>query len=61
MKYETWASDSGVRSTYSVVGFNEGVVDGDDIDVRVLDGVSEDDATDAAEAVDSDLDRRHDC
>jgi hypothetical protein len=43
------------------VGFNERIVDGDDIDVIVLDSVSEDDTTNAAETVDSNLDGRHFC
>jgi len=38
-----------------VLGLNEGVVHGDDVDVLVLDGVAEDDATNAAETVDTDL------
>lgn len=41
--------------TYSVLGLDEGVVDGDNLDVGVLDGVAEDNATDATEAVDSNL------
>ena len=62
------------RKTYSVVGLNEGVVDGDDVDIVVLDAmdllayghhhetpdevysrVAEDNATNAAETVDTDL------
>lgn len=63
-------------STHSVLGLNEGVVDGDNVHVIVLDTVkegsagastdsqhhgqdlrvSEDDTSDATEAVDSDLD-----
>lgn len=35
---------------------NEGVVDGNDLDITVLDGVAEDDATNAAKAVDANLD-----
>jgi hypothetical protein len=46
--------------TYSVVGFNEGIVDSDNFNVIVLNGISEDDTTNAAETVDSNLDR-HDC
>jgi hypothetical protein len=59
--------------TYGVLGLNERVVDGDDVDVLVLDAarcqipilllcvflmnirVAEDDATNAAETVDTDL------
>lgn len=46
----------GGRRSYSVVGLNEGVVDGNNLDITVLDGVAEDDATNAAEAVDANLD-----
>lgn len=42
--------------TYSVGGLNEGVVDRNDLDVVVLDGVAEDDTTDTAKSVDADLD-----
>jgi hypothetical protein len=37
--------------THQVVRVDEGVVDGDDIDVAVLDGVSEDDTSDSTESV----------
>lgn len=40
---------------YGVGGLNEGVVDGDNIDVVKLDGIAEDNASNATEAVDSDL------
>lgn len=40
---------------YGVGGLNEGVVDGDNIDVVELDGIAEDNASNATEAVDSDL------
>ena len=43
------------RTTYSVLGLDEGIVDGNNLDVGVLDGVAEDDAADATEAVDADL------
>ena len=43
-------------ATYSIVGLNEGVVDGNDLDVRVLNGIAEDDTANAAEPVDADLD-----
>lgn len=43
-------------ATYSVGGLNEGVVDSDDLDIRVLDGVAEDDTADTAKSVDADLD-----
>lgn len=39
---------------------NEGVVDSDDLNVGVLDGVAEDDTSNAAEAVDADLDNHCD-
>ena len=61
-------------NAYSVVGLNEGVVDGDDLDIVVLDAggaisrelelqlpqemnlrIAEDDTTNAAETVDTDL------
>lgn len=41
--------------SYGVGGLNEGVVDGDNIDVVKLDGIAEDNASNATEAVDSDL------
>lgn len=49
----------GGMGSYGVVGLNERVVDGDDVDVIVLNGVSEDDTTNAAETVDSNLCRSH--
>jgi hypothetical protein len=48
------------QQTYSVVGFNERIVDSDDFDVIVLDGISEDDTTNAAETIDANLDGSHD-
>lgn len=45
--------------THSVFGLDEGVVDGDDLDIGVLDGVAEDDTANATEAVDADLDGSH--
>jgi hypothetical protein len=42
--------------TYSILGLNEGVVDGNDLDIGVLDGIAEDNAADTAEPVDADLD-----
>lgn len=42
--------------TYSIGGLNEGVVDSNDLDVGVLDGVAEDNTTDTAKSVDADLD-----
>ncbi len=47
-------------STYSVVGLNEGVVDSNDIDITVLNGIAEDNAANAAEAVDASLDDHFD-
>lgn len=41
------------------MGLNERVVDGDDVNVIVLNSISEDDTTDTTEAVDSDLDWCH--
>jgi hypothetical protein len=46
---------------HGVVGFDEGVVDGDDIDFIILDGISEDDTADTAETVDANLCWTHDC
>lgn len=47
------------KATYSVVGLNEGVVDGNDLDIRVLSGIAENNAANTTEAVDSDLDGSH--
>lgn len=47
------------EKTYSVVRLNEGVVDGDDLDVLELGGVAEDDSANATESVDADLDGSH--
>jgi hypothetical protein len=46
--------------THGVVGLNEGVVDSNDINLVVLDGIAEDDTTDTTEAVDSHLSLGHD-
>ena len=46
-------------ATYSVVGLNEGIVDGNDLDIGVLDGIAENNAANATEAVDSNLDGSH--
>ena len=43
------------------MGFNEGIVDGDDVDVVVLNRIAEDDTTDTAESVDANLCRSHVC
>lgn len=45
---------------YSVVGLNEGVVDGNDLDIGVLGSVAEDDTANAAKTVDADLDDHFD-
>jgi hypothetical protein len=47
------------RSTYGVVRLNERVVDSNNLDVGVLDGVAEDDTADTTETVDADLDGSH--
>jgi hypothetical protein len=41
--------------TYSVVWLNEWIVNSDDVDIVVLDGIAEDNATNTTEAIDSDL------
>jgi hypothetical protein len=46
--------------TYSVMGFNERIVDGNDINLVVLNGISEDDTTNAAKTVDTNFCRSHD-
>ncbi len=43
------------------MGFNERIIDGDNVDIVVLNCVSEDDTTNAAETIDSHFDRGHDC
>jgi hypothetical protein len=42
------------------VGFNERIVDSDNVNVIVLDSISEDDTTNAAETIDANLDGSHD-
>lgn len=42
--------------TYSVVGLNEGIVDGNNLDLGVLSSIAEDNAADTTETVDADLD-----
>lgn len=44
------------RSTHGVGGLNEGVVDGNNVDVIVLDRIAEDDTADTAKSVDANLD-----
>ncbi len=51
----------GGDNTHSILGLNEGVVDGDNLDLRVLDGIAEDDAADTAEPVDANLDGHFVC
>jgi hypothetical protein len=41
------------------VRLNEGVVDSNNLDLGVLDGVAEDDTADATETVDANLDGSH--
>lgn len=43
------------------MGFNEGIVDSDNVDVVVLNSIAEDDTTDAAESIDANLGRSHVC
>jgi hypothetical protein len=42
------------------VDLNEGVVDGNNVDVVVLNSISEDDTADTTETVDANLDGSHD-
>ena len=46
-------------STHHVVQVNEGVVDGNDVDLLMRNGVSEDDSSNATEAVDADTGGSH--
>lgn len=46
--------------TYGIVGLNEGIVNGNDVDVLMFNGISEDDTTNTAESVDADLCGSHD-
>lgn len=43
------------KVTYGVVWLNEWIVDGNNLNVVELDGIAEDNAANATEAVDSDL------
>lgn len=43
-------------STYSVLGLNEGIVASNNLDIRVLEGIAEDDTADTAKSVDANLD-----
>ena len=49
-----------VAGTYRIVGFNERIIDGDNVDIVMLNGISEDNTTDTPETVDSDLCWCHD-
>lgn len=51
----------GRTKTYSIVRLNEGVVDGNDLDVVVLNSIAENNATNAAKAVDANLDDHFVC
>lgn len=53
------AVGAGGKATHSVGDINEGVVDGDNFNVVVLDGVAEDDTANAAETVDANLNGSH--
>lgn len=46
--------------TYGVLGVDEGVVDSNNIDIAVLNGIAEDNTSNAAETVDSNLCLGHD-
>src|SRR5690242_159933 len=46
--------------TYCVVGFNERIVDSDNLNVIVLDSIAEDDTANTTETVNTDLDWCHD-
>jgi hypothetical protein len=48
-------------TTYSIVGLNEGIVDGNDLDIGVRNRVAEDDTADTAESVDANLDGHFVC
>ena len=45
----------GKGAAHSIAGLNEGVVDGNDLDLGVLNSVAEDDTSNSTEAVDADL------
>lgn len=50
---------AGELATHSIRDLNKGVVDGDNVNVGVLDSVAEDDTANAAETVDANLDGSH--
>ena len=51
---QSWAASD---STYGILGLNERVVDGDDMNVVMLDSISIHDTPDSSETVDSDVGR----
>lgn len=56
-----WTKGGTARiATYSVGGVNEGVVDSNNLNIAVLDGIAEYDTTNAAETVDTSLDNHFD-
>jgi len=54
-----FSSGLGLKA-YSVCRINERIIDGYDVDVIVLNGISEDDSPNTAEAIDADLYWCHD-
>jgi hypothetical protein len=44
-----------MQEAYGVVRLNEGVVDGDNVHIVMLNGIAEDDTANATEAVDTSL------
>jgi hypothetical protein len=48
-----------VDATHSILGLDERVIDSDDLDIAVLDGVAEDDTANSAEAIDANLDSHY--
>jgi len=49
------SSSSSRGAPYSVLRLDEGVVDGDDLDAVVLNGIAKDNTSNTTEAVDTDL------
>jgi hypothetical protein len=49
-----------IFSTYSICRINERIIDSYDVDVIVLDGISEDNTSDTTEAINADLYWCHD-
>jgi hypothetical protein len=54
-------AERGGDATHSIGGIDERVVDGNDLELGLLNSVAEDNATNSTEAVDSDLDGSHNC